>query len=221
MSTRTVFVVALGCAVILAGAGTVWLQAGPGHPAVEPTSASSKGVGPSPSVAREVLNAELAPANVGKQTPVQRPGEVRSELDARLAGLTRGRPGGALPSDGDAPPVPGTPEELREQADARIQLQMETLDGAMRAEQANPGAQASLQQGFQRAAIEGLQLANAQCGATLCRMELTSDGSETSDNTFRSLSRIAPWSGQGFARIDSQSGNIIVYVATEGHTLPH
>jgi hypothetical protein len=235
MKAHTVLAVVLGCTVILAGATTLWLQAGPGQSALEPASTLGRGEpaqgGTIPD--REALNAQISRLRAGKEALERRAGEVKSELDALRSGLTQVnrnqsaidrevmRLGGALPADGKEPPAFLTPEQVREQADARIEAQLETLEGTMRVEKADPSAQASLQQAFQRAGIAGLQLANAQCGGTLCRMELASDGSGFSEDSFRSLSHIAPWPGQGFARVDSESGNITVYVAREGHTLPN
>jgi hypothetical protein len=234
MKARTVFTVGLGCAVVLAGAGTLWLRAGPSQSAFAPASISGQGApsqgGTIPD--REALNAEIARLKAREEASERLAGQMKSELESQRPGLAQldrsqsrisqevMKPRSPAPAGDKEALAPLTSEQVRENANARVEAQLETLDATLHADRPDLGAEANLQQAFQRAAMEGLQLANAQCGTTVCRMDLASDGSVSSQDSLRNVSHIAPWSGQGFVQIDSASGNIVVYVAREGQALP-
>ena len=239
---QTLLRVGLGGGLVLAGVGTValWLQAGPDPSHVVPTPASQQAEALAQPGAPEdlaALKAEIAHLNTGKEGLERLSGEMKSELSALRARLTQvdwnqaafgqelTKLAGAEPAGGsEGDPLAFTPEEEHERADAQAQAQIEVLEGTVRAEQPDPQwaptAQAALYQAFQGEATKGLQLVDAKCGATLCRVDLASNGAGSPEASFRNLVHLAPWPGQGFFRIDGESGEAVVYLAREGHALP-
>ena len=68
--------------------------------------------------------------------------------------------------------------------------------------------------------LEGINLNNAECGSTLCRANFSLDGTKEAGESFRDITDQAPWPGQGFVKIDEESGEVEFYLAKEGHKLP-
>src|SRR5205823_4712742 len=95
----------------------------------------------------------------------------------------------------------------------------------MLAEQADaewaPTAEQALHEVFQSKELTGMHLEEAACRTTLCRLALTLDDAMASEESFRALTRLTPWRGQGFVRIDQGgSGEVLLYLAREGYSLP-
>jgi hypothetical protein len=118
--------------------------------------------------------------------------------------------------DGEADAAPLTLEEERTRAAARTQAEVELMEGTMFAEKPDPdwapAAQLALHTALQREAFPGIQLVEAACRTTLCRMELALDGSAPQDG-FRNLVHLAPWSGESLIYIDTEEGVAVVYRA--------
>jgi hypothetical protein len=116
-----------------------------------------------------------------------------------------------------------SPEEERERAAARTQARIELLEGTIRTEKTDPewasAAQQALRERFQSEAISGMQLAEAQCRTTFCRMALVLDG-DAPDDSFRQLIHLAPWSGPSLTHIDPEAGVAVMSLAREQHVLP-
>ena len=66
-------------------------------------------------------------------------------------------------------------------------------------------AELALDEASKREEMTEFNLVDAKCGTTMCRMELSLDGSESPEESFRKLVDLAPWQGEGFIRI--QDGN--------------
>jgi hypothetical protein len=66
-----------------------------------------------------------------------------------------------------------------------------------------------------------IQLENVECGATLCKANLYSDGTTKIEDSYSEILIQIPWHGQGFAQINEESGSIDFYLAREGHELPY
>lgn len=116
-----------------------------------------------------------------------------------------------------------TPEQAREREAARTQAEIELMEGTMLSEKSDAAwantAQLALQTRLQKEALPGVQMVEAECRTTLCRMELSLDGSIPQDN-FRNLIDLAPWSGQSLIQIDTETGLAVMYLAREEHSLP-
>ena len=117
-----------------------------------------------------------------------------------------------------------TPEEEIARTEAHVKAQIDSIEGTMLAEEADPkwasSAQIALDGAFQSEEVEGLKLINAECRTTLCRLELSLDGSTLAEENFRRLVYFSPWQGESFFQINHESGEASVYLAREGYSLP-
>ena len=117
-----------------------------------------------------------------------------------------------------------TPEEESARAEAQTKLQLDLLESMLLEEEIDPQwasvAQLSVAEVFQGEEIAGVQLVNVECRTTLCRIELSLDGSTSPEDSFRNLIHIRPWQGQSFARTDHEGDYTEVYLVREGHSLP-
>lgn len=82
-------------------------------------------------------------------------------------------------------------------------------------------ARQSIYEAFSADEINSIHLENAECGATLCQAKLYLDGTTNFEDSYSEILNRTPWSGQGFAQIDEESGRIEFYLAREGHELPN
>ena len=116
-----------------------------------------------------------------------------------------------------------TPEQEQERAQARVQADLMLMEGALLAEQPDPAwanmAQFTLQTTFQQKAIPGLEMVDAECRSTLCRMEIALDDPTMQDG-YQNLLNLAPWSGESLIQIDTETGVAVMYLAREDRTLP-
>jgi hypothetical protein len=118
-----------------------------------------------------------------------------------------------------------TPKQKLERAAAQIQAQVELVEGTLRTETVDPrwtdGAEATLRETFHKENMKGFQLWAVTCRTTLCRTELTLEGSSSPEESFKRLANSVPWQGQGFVRIDpGESAGIVLYLSREGYSLP-
>jgi hypothetical protein len=116
-----------------------------------------------------------------------------------------------------------TPEEELEQAEAQLQAEVELFEGKMFAEATDPKwgsvAELKLKEAFQREGTTVIQLVQAECRTTLCRLKLSLAGSASREEGLSALNRFAPWEGEGFMRTYPE-GSIVMYLAREGYSLP-
>jgi len=244
-SARTIVLVGLGVGVAVSGAAALWRQAQPnidepvGRQATDPT----KGGTPKDIAA---LEAKVAGLKADKEQLARLSGELKGDLTtlhSRLAQVDRDRDatshkltqlaekmsrtdlqGSPVPArDDEADGTALTLEQAREREAARTQAEIELMEGTMLSEKPDPAwassAQLALQTTLQKEAIPGVQMVEAECRTTLCRMELSLDGSIPQDN-FRNLVDLAPWSGQSLIQIDTETGLAVMYLAREEHSLP-
>lgn len=174
----------------------------------------------------ETLRAEIAHLKADKVALEKRSTSIEKEMS-----MLRSQTGQQLQqqdagkrTEADSQPVL-TQEEEDAQVNAQIQAQIGLLEGLIRAEnidrQWTGPAEAVLQETFQKEEMQGLQLAKAECRTTICRMEIVADSSLSPEESFQKLVHLAPWQGQGFTNIDLEAGGeIVVYLAREGHDFP-
>lgn len=121
-----------------------------------------------------------------------------------------------------------TPEEEDRRAETQSQEQVALLEETIFSEETDPEwtgeAEQALRETFQKDEANGLELVDAECRTTLCRMEMHLDSSTMSpEDAFRGLSHLTPWQGQGFVKIDDAvegSHKIVIYLSREGYNLP-
>ena len=147
-----------------------------------------------------------------------------TKLTTQLAKVRRERRAGPVRED-TAETRPSTPEEEVKRADAQVNAQVDLIEDMMRAEAPDPtwtdAAELSLQGMFHREEPTGFYLVHAECRTTVCRLELSLDGSVSPAESFRNLVHLMPWQGQGFVRIeDGESAAVVVYLAREGYAFP-
>jgi len=121
------------------------------------------------------------------------------------------------------------PHAADERAAVQIIAQVDLLEDRFIAEETDPDwssrAEDTLIETYEGDQAHGLFVADLDCRTTLCRMELTLDGSISPEESFRNLSLLAPWPGDGFVRISGiEGGNesplAVVYLARDGYVLP-
>lgn len=243
-SARTIVLVGLVVGVAASGAAALWIHkhsntsARAWQQAADPTTRGT----PKDIAA---LEAEVERLKANKTQFAQLASELKSDLTAlrsQLAEVDRrqestghklnqvadkisqaGLEGSAQAAgDEEADGALLTPEEERERAAARTQAEIELLEGTVLAEKTDPewasAAQLALSETFQSEAIPG-HLVDVECRTTLCRMELSLDGS-TPQDSFRHLIDSAPWSGESLIQIDTEAGVAVMYLGREEHALP-
>jgi hypothetical protein len=152
---------------------------------------------------------------------------MSGDLEQQIKQLTEAylRKADTLTHDQTAEKAPSTPEYEDKRAEAHIQAQVQFMEGTVHMERADPtwasAAEQALQEVFQHEESIGLQLVEAQCRATLCRLALSLNGATSPEESLRYLTHLVPWQGQGFAYIaQGESAEVVVYLAREGYVLP-
>lgn len=231
---RKMLSVGLGFGLVLAGVGAaaLWMHEHPNTSRAFPARAWHQAADPAKRIMPadiEALKAEIERLKADKKGLARLSDEMKSELTSlrsRLTQVERDQESiGRAPlgdEKADAPAL--TPEEELERAEAQTQAQVELIEGTMLTQKTDPEwantAQLALHEVFQSEATAGILLMNAECRTTLCRMELVLDGSVSPEDSFRKLTHLAPWQGQGFVRIDPEGGSAVVYLSREGDSLP-
>jgi hypothetical protein len=147
-----------------------------------------------------------------------------SKLTTKLAKADRAP--AAEPVQADTANLPAaTPEEEVKRADAQVQAQVDLIEDTLFAEASDPtwtdAAEQSLQDVFQLEEGTGFHLVHTECRTTLCRLELSLDGSLSPEESFHHLVHLMPWPGQSFVHFeDGESATAVVYLTREGHALP-
>jgi hypothetical protein len=117
-----------------------------------------------------------------------------------------------------------TREEEYAAAVAETERQLYSLQSALQTEGIDPqwagGAEQSIKRELERLQMTDLQLVGVECGTTLCRFEVTTNGSSPSETSFRKLAGMRAWLGQRFTRADHAGGYAEVYLARQGRDLP-
>ena len=81
-------------------------------------------------------------------------------------------------------------------------------------------AKQSVYDAFSTDELEGVNLNDADCGSTLCKLSLSLEGTKESGEVYRDIIDRAPWPGQSYVKIDEESGEVEFYLAKEGYELP-
>lgn len=118
-------------------------------------------------------------------------------------------------------------EQQMEQMQAKTEAQNELIEQSHLAEDSDPGwagaMQTSLDEMLRDEQLQGVQLSAIDCRTTLCRVNLHADNTKSAETSIRMLGHAELGAGQGFFRIDEidgGGGEITMYVAKEGHSLP-
>ncbi|MCH9674109.1 MAG: hypothetical protein K0U93_21910 [Gammaproteobacteria bacterium] len=77
----------------------------------------------------------------------------------------------------------------------------------------------ALRDGFSADAPEGMELVDAECRATVCRLEMTLDELQAGPETLAILPLLMPWDGESHLSVDPDTGRTVVYMAREGVSL--
>ena len=116
------------------------------------------------------------------------------------------------------------PEERFEEAEAAGREQLDFIDEMARAERVDPewapAATLALHEVFSSEIMAGLDLIEANCRTTLCRVDVEIDSSLTTEETQRRLMRASPWNGYVLFEISGDPPGVTYYLAREGEMLP-
>lgn len=120
---------------------------------------------------------------------------------------------------------PANLERELEDTDLQTEAQVDLLEEALRSGDADSAwsnaAEYFIIEALQSEHLQGFELMGTECGATICRLELVLDESDTSNDMFPSLIHIAPWPGEQFFQItEGTSPEVVMYLAKEGYKLP-
>lgn len=215
----------LRTAVVVLAAATatyLWLQyRDDDAPAVPRTTPNAIQRGPATPFASQVTRNEETLAALNAQI---------AAMAAQIASLKQQQASASSP-DSNATSPALTAEEAQQRGDEQADAQAALIEQAVVAERADPNwapaAETSIRRMFQDSEIESLKLMNAQCRATLCRIDIASNGSspgaEDFDQSFRRLLVHMPWQAQGFGRVYNPFGpapTAVFFLAREGNALP-
>ena len=180
------------------------------------------------------LEAEIKEMKGGSSDLERRSAEMNSELTSlrsQLVDLNQGQESIdriASAQDGDGAAAELTPEEEAEQVEAQTMELIEFFEETILTEETDPEwsslAELVLDEASKNEEMTEFNLVDAKCGTTMCRMELSLDGSESPEESFRKLAHLAPWQGESFIRVqdgnDRESAQAVIYLAREGYSLP-
>jgi len=114
------------------------------------------------------------------------------------------------------------PEEELARAEMEAQAQIDYLQETVITEEIDQEwAKAStlaLEETLQHKELKGLHLVHADCRKTLCQLVLNLQ--EGSEESLRKLPFFVPWAGEAFFHTNGQTGEALIFIAREGHTLP-
>ena len=156
-----------------------------------------------------------------------------ARLEKRLAALDSALMAmqGALENlpgdDGSAPhaaPLPTlTDEEKAAMVERRAQRQLALLEDQFDQEAVDSAwsteAVAKLREGFQHEELADIEVLEAECVGTLCRLDLAFDSSATPEDSLQRLSHHRPWDGQAFVTVGTD-GLARIFIARDGYDLP-
>lgn len=81
-------------------------------------------------------------------------------------------------------------------------------------------AESSIQTAFSSQTLESVNFTDANCGSTLCKIDLSLTGDKSPGESYRDILDQVPWQGHGFVNINEETGDVQLYLAKEGHKLP-
>ncbi|MDH5731816.1 MAG: hypothetical protein OEZ58_22770, partial [Gammaproteobacteria bacterium] len=114
-------------------------------------------------------------------------------------------------------------KEEQQAAEQQMQQQIQLLDDALAAEAYDPdwslSAQSELNTAFLAENMASIHLNNVECKATICKLDITPPSDQALEDSFRRISSLK-WPGSGFIYMDNASGNVTLYLAKEGHSIP-
>jgi hypothetical protein len=156
--------------------------------------------------------------------------QIASIKREALLGAMRGSPSEAGAREG-AEASRLSLEEETQRGEAQAQAQEDLIQKAVLTEQLDPSwapaAETAIRRVFEEKQIESLRLVDAECRASLCRIEIAANeagvDSAGFDQSFRKLLIHRPWQGQGFGRIYNPFGpspTAVLFLAREGRDLP-
>jgi hypothetical protein len=150
-------------------------------------------------------------------------------LATQIASLKRQAASATGSQDPTAPTL--TREEEQQRGDAQADAQEKLVEQTIVSERLDPtwapAAESAIRKMFDDSQIESLKLVGTQCRATLCRIDLASNGPAGEggdfDQSFRKLLVRMPWQAQGFGRVYDPFGpspTAVFFLAREGSSLP-
>lgn len=77
----------------------------------------------------------------------------------------------------------------------------------------------TVKNGFRHPELKGLNLTEAQCASTMCRVEVSVEPGVAPEDGFNRLSVHRPWQGESFVKFGTD-GVATIYFARQGHRLP-
>jgi hypothetical protein len=217
---KTFLAVALGALLVLPAAW--WAtRTTPGESILTAVSSASPVSEPEPISTAEIdsLRLELAKLRAGFVALDGRiaSGDSGDTEDSR--GLT---PASVSPAPDHAPDAPETVQ--RDVEDSRRD-QITALEDRIVGEQSDRSFEdnvvAELTEAFVAQEIEGVAIAQAACGESLCRIDLDFDNSLVLEDGMAQLPHLLPWASEGFVSVDDQDPNLVaVYAMRAGSPLP-
>ena len=124
-----------------------------------------------------------------------------------------------------------TREEEQQRGDAQADAQEKLVEQTIVSERLDPSwapaAETAIRKMFDESQIQSLKLVGARCRATMCRIDIASNGAAGEggdfDQSFRQLLARMPWQAQGFGRVYDPFGpspTAVFFLAREGSPLP-
>jgi hypothetical protein len=191
----------------------------------------------------DALKADIKEMKGGSSDLERRSAKMNSELTSlrsQLIDLNQGQESidrmvsaglessGASTPDGEGAAAELTPEEEAEQVETQTMELIEFFEETILTEGTDPKwsglAELALDEASKNDEMTEFNLVDAKCGTTMCRMELSLDGSESPEESFRKLAHLAPWQGESFIRVqdgnDGESAQAVIYLARDGYSLP-
>jgi hypothetical protein len=121
-------------------------------------------------------------------------------------------------------PVAESPEAQEERVNAGLMAQTALLEGTLESEAPDPGwsseAASALKEKARQHPDIHVEILDVTCRSSLCRMEIAFQPGEH-ENSLLYLPELVPWSGEMFFRVeDVGTGEAVVFIARENHSLP-
>lgn len=224
----------LGLAIVGIGAAVFWIH-GSYSASHESSITESNSL-----VDINALKAEIREIKSGSSNLERRSAKMNSELTSlrsQIVDLNHGQESidriiesseASAPNDEEGVAAELTLEEEAEQVEAKTLELIDLFEETILTEGTDPEWTILAELAIDEAAISEemtkFNLVDAKCGTTMCRMELSFNGSESPEESFRKLVHFAPWQGEGFIRIqdgnDGGPAQAVIYLAREGYTLP-
>ena len=149
------------------------------------------------------------------------------DLEQKLADLSRTQnlmPITDADIEDDSGDISRSEEEKEEELEALWQEELNLLEETLRSEPVDNEwsevAVSSLYESFENDEADGLELINAECHSTFCRLDLVFDLPSPEDS-FRALQETLPWYGEMIYEAEnSANGQSFAYISRQGYSLP-